>query len=439
MKTIYDVMTEAIDGIEEKYLIKTAECFHLPKEVSGKNITINSEDLVEMKSEAKKTSNIAKIVVVAAAFIVAFVAVAFAVSQKNVPDVNAGNSISEVNKDYKERIRVSELDEVMSEALTVKTDNLILPDKILVDDNIVLKEYRKIPFETDLQSNFQNILENYFGKESFSEKYYSQNNPSFLDYINPENNNRAVVSTGEGGGYLVITKDGDLGLRMSNNEHPIEAVYHIDRKDYTDTEYKLSGENYGVDEAAAFAENWVRNFWSKYQSGYEYSAKTVIVRPAPKEIDESGNSFTYEIIIELKLNGVPIDELGQLFTNDDGVTFMNQYITIKMIKPEDVFFFHGESCSFSSFVSEDSGDEEKIIDEIISPSHAVITASEFMAGYNKLEIDSFSLKYAISDDRLIPVWAFEMDVNRKTTTRTSIYVNAVTGVVYTEMEYILLS
>jgi hypothetical protein len=226
---------------------------------------------------------------------------------------------------------------------------------------------------------------------------------------------------------------------MSNNEHPIEAVYHIDRKDYTNTGYKLSGENYSVDEAAAFAENWVRNFWSKYQPEYEYSAKTLIVRPAPKEIDESGNSFTYEIIIEMKLGGVPIDELGQLLTNDDGTTFMNKYIKIKMVKPEDVFFFHVESWSFSASVSDDGISEEKVIDEIISPSHAVTLASEYMAGYNKLKIDSFSLKYAVSGDRLVPVWALEMDVNKKTPARTSIYVNAVTGEVYTEMEYTLTS
>ena len=69
MKTIYDAMTEAIDGIDEKYLIKTAKCFHLPKEDAKRDITINAEDLVEMKKELKKTNRLAKITAVAAEFI----------------------------------------------------------------------------------------------------------------------------------------------------------------------------------------------------------------------------------------------------------------------------------------------------------------------------------------------------------------------------------
>ena len=53
MKTIYDAMTEAIDDIDEKYLIKTAKCFHLPKEDAKRDIRINAEDLVEMKIKSK--------------------------------------------------------------------------------------------------------------------------------------------------------------------------------------------------------------------------------------------------------------------------------------------------------------------------------------------------------------------------------------------------
>lgn len=437
MKKIYDALSVAIDNIDRKYYEDAAEFLPIDSNVFSRHYSINEEDLIEMKHEEKKISYIVKMIAIAAAFIVTFVAVAFALSAKNTPDVSAGNSTSEIDKVYKEKIKVSELSAAIEEALRVKTDNLILPDKILVDDNIVLKDYRKVPVKYDLQADFQNILEDYFGKDSVSEKYFSQTNPQYLDYINTENNNRAAVS--ESGGYLVLTKHGGLGLKMSNDEHPIEAVYHIDRNDYTDTEYKLSGENYSVDEAASFAENWARDFWSEYHPEYEYSAKTVVVRPAPKEIDESGNSFTYEIIIELKLGGVPIDELGQLITNDDGTTFFNEYIKIKMVKPEDVFYFHGESWSFSASLSDDGRGEEKVIDEIISPSHAVTLVSEYMAGYNKLKVNSFSLKYAVASDRLVPVWAFEMDVNKKTPARTSIYVNAVTGEVYTEMEYTIIS
>ncbi|MBP3921783.1 MAG: hypothetical protein J6D27_02340 [Ruminiclostridium sp.] len=103
MKTIYDAMTEAIDGIDEKYLIKTAKCFHLPKEDAKRDITINSEDLVEMKKEIKKTNRLAKITAVAAAFIcVMTVAILLVVNNNKVQVLGSSGENSLISDPFTE-------------------------------------------------------------------------------------------------------------------------------------------------------------------------------------------------------------------------------------------------------------------------------------------------------------------------------------------------
>ena len=83
MKTIYDVMTQAIDGIDEKYLEKTAECLSVPKKASKRSVIINAEDLVEMKIKSKKSGFIAKIVAVAAAFVCVVAVFVFLIVNNN--------------------------------------------------------------------------------------------------------------------------------------------------------------------------------------------------------------------------------------------------------------------------------------------------------------------------------------------------------------------
>lgn len=68
MNDIYDIITEAIDGIDEEYTIKAAEYFSVSENSSKRNITINAEELIEMGKQTKR-AKIASLVAVAAAII----------------------------------------------------------------------------------------------------------------------------------------------------------------------------------------------------------------------------------------------------------------------------------------------------------------------------------------------------------------------------------
>ena len=83
MKELYDILTEAVDCIDQKYAEEAAESFSVKEQCSFGNITINAEDLIEMKKEVKKTNCLARIVAVAAVFMCVAVVSVFLVINNN--------------------------------------------------------------------------------------------------------------------------------------------------------------------------------------------------------------------------------------------------------------------------------------------------------------------------------------------------------------------
>lgn len=101
MKKIYDALSVAIDSIDREYYEDAAEFLPIESNEISRCYFINEEDLVEMKSEAKKTSNIAKIVAVAAAFICVAAVSVFLIMNNNkvqvLDDLSSGSYESSTN------------------------------------------------------------------------------------------------------------------------------------------------------------------------------------------------------------------------------------------------------------------------------------------------------------------------------------------------------
>ncbi|MBQ2797857.1 MAG: hypothetical protein IJF09_00555 [Ruminiclostridium sp.] len=89
------ILAQAMDALDEKYAIETAECLLVPKKSSERNVIINAEDLVEMKIKSKKSGFIAKIVAVAAAFICVATVSVFLIMNNNKVQVLGSSTTSE--------------------------------------------------------------------------------------------------------------------------------------------------------------------------------------------------------------------------------------------------------------------------------------------------------------------------------------------------------
>ena len=92
MNNIYDVIAQAMDSLDEKYINKAADSFPVPLKESWRNITINAEDLVEMKKQIKKSNLIAKIAGIAAAFACVATVSVFLIMNNNGVQVLGGSS-----------------------------------------------------------------------------------------------------------------------------------------------------------------------------------------------------------------------------------------------------------------------------------------------------------------------------------------------------------
>ena len=107
MKELYDILTEAVDCIDQKYAEEAAESFSVKEQCSFGNITINAEDLIEMKKEVKKTNCLARIAAVAAAFMCVAVVSVFLVINNNKVQV-LGNMESDSSNSISDTSNISE-------------------------------------------------------------------------------------------------------------------------------------------------------------------------------------------------------------------------------------------------------------------------------------------------------------------------------------------
>ncbi|MBQ8791654.1 MAG: hypothetical protein IJZ51_10115 [Ruminiclostridium sp.] len=100
---MYKLINSVINSIDEKYVEEASSC--LPEDFGGslKDVTINSEDLIEMKKQIKNTNSITKFIAIAAAFMcVAIVSVFLIVNNNKVPVLNSGTENSVISDPFTE-------------------------------------------------------------------------------------------------------------------------------------------------------------------------------------------------------------------------------------------------------------------------------------------------------------------------------------------------
>ncbi|MBP3921780.1 MAG: hypothetical protein J6D27_02325 [Ruminiclostridium sp.] len=114
---MYEIIKNTINDIDEKFIEEASSC--LPEKFSNeskKQITINAEDLVEMKKQIKKSNLIAKIAGIAAAFVCVAAVSVFFIMNNNGVQVLGG-----ISSDYNES-------KIEDPFITSKPDNPFAPE-----------------------------------------------------------------------------------------------------------------------------------------------------------------------------------------------------------------------------------------------------------------------------------------------------------------------
>lgn len=97
-----EILAEAMDCLDERYAVETAKCLLVPAEKSERNVTINSEDLIEIKNGIRKSNFISTFVAVAAVFICVAVTSIFFILSNNRVQTQDSQSISDLTSDAPE-------------------------------------------------------------------------------------------------------------------------------------------------------------------------------------------------------------------------------------------------------------------------------------------------------------------------------------------------
>ena len=164
MKSNYDFLTEALKNLDEKYIAETAECLSVPKNSSGRNITIDSEDLIEIKNGIRKSNCVSAIIAVAAVFVCVIVTSMFLIMNDNRVQA-LGSTPSDGFSDYSENNQstqsknenpspdasnndLSELSNTVIQNMTKIDENTLLAigqDNLVLADTNTCKIIKKIP------------------------------------------------------------------------------------------------------------------------------------------------------------------------------------------------------------------------------------------------------------------------------------------------------
>lgn len=131
---MYDLIKNAITDIDQEYIEEASLCLPEKFEGTSRQITINAEDLIEMKKEVKKTNCLARIAAVAAAFMCVAVVSVFLVINNNKVQVLDDNK--------------SDLSQSETSFDKSKFKNLDLESTVVIEDKPLSGTWKSIYFDS---------------------------------------------------------------------------------------------------------------------------------------------------------------------------------------------------------------------------------------------------------------------------------------------------
>lgn len=349
----------------------------------------------------------------------------------------------------------------IDEVLKANYQNLIMPNKITIEDiiSIPLLTFKQAD---DFDHNYYDIMklfydESIINRQEIIEKKWSDGTSSY--YF--DNQKDKIYASITDNGFVAISQSNAYDLIFQNN-YEREQILHVDRGDDTNISYKLLDGKCTVKSQIEYVEQWLSNYWSKYEADYTFRVKTAIIRKLDAE------NYYYQLIIEKLYEGIPLDELvGDFaaFDNENNRGYINgtvNYIEMQIMSSDSISSFRN---AFGS-IYVDTVDNST--DKFISLQSAVKMLEKELSGFQDIIISDIEVKYTlcpiydyigelVTDDKNMsqtfktqstyypgititsrPVWAFIVQVDqeeyketdgtvKKGDIRKYIYIDMITG------------
>lgn len=163
-------------------------------------------------------------------------------------------------------------------------------------------------------------------------------------------------------------------------------TYRIDRNEISEESYALSNGECTVKEAVNFVNDWLNTKWKPFESYYDFSVKTVMVR-------ELNDKYYFDFIIEKCYNGIPLDEIGVFGMSEDEngqpyVKYTDSSICINMINC-------GEISSFTNGNGIIKPIQSSPVNSILSLESALKLCQSTFSDFKEMIISDINIKYSL--------------------------------------------
>ena len=283
-------------------------------------------------------------------------------------------------------IKVASLDALEVDTCSIKTDNMILPEKISFHGikEISNLDCRYIKAHTD---NRDELVQMFFGTQVSWEKYVDEENKDyfFYDYDNPEK--RLYIGVQDNGLTTFLREDiYDVNFHGAFSK-PGRVIRLEQERDLSSVPVDLDGQKTDALEESKYVVKWLEENWCSYDSAFAFQPKTLITRAC-------GEHEMLSLFLEREYKGVPLSSYTDLLEDIDDRTVQvrtSAGIGIAMTA-------HERIDSFTNLVGILKITDEKTIEEIIDLESAVRLAEREISGFKKMEIADVRIIYDLYND-----------------------------------------
>ena len=283
-------------------------------------------------------------------------------------------------------IKVASLDALEVDTSSIKTDNMILPEKISFHGikEISNLDCRYIKGHTD---NRDELVKMFFGTQVSWEKYVDEENEDyfFYDFNNPEK--RLYIGVQDNGLTTLLREDiYDVNFHGAFSK-PGRVIRLEQESDLSFVPVDLAGRKVDALEESKYVVKWLEENWSSYDSAFAFQPKTLITRAC-------GEHEMLSLFLEREYKGVPLSSYTDLLEDVDDRTVQvrtSAGIGIAMTA-------HERIGSFTNLVGILKITDEKTIEEIIDLESAVRLAEREISGFKKMEIADVRIIYDLYND-----------------------------------------
>lgn len=283
-------------------------------------------------------------------------------------------------------IKVSVLDGLEIDTSSIKTDNMILPERVNFHG---IKELCNLDccYIKDHTKNRDKLVQLFSGTQTQWEKYVDENYENYYFYYIDNPKDRLYMGI-QDNGLTTLLKEDIYGVNFNGTINRPDRIMRLEQESGTPAfPVDLDGQEVDAMEESKYALEWLEENWCSFDSAFTFLPKTLLAR-------KCGTHEMLSLFLEMGYKGVPLSSYTDAVETIDEKTVQvrtSAGISLAMTAHERIDYFTN-----GIGVLEITG--EKSIAEIIDLESAVRLAEREISGFKKMEIADVRIIYDLYNE-----------------------------------------